>query len=331
MKYFTCLTLLLLVGCGHNRYNETKSWGLGFSIPFGDLGQMSVCLGSTESTVAMVRGGSSFSTETIAGAGVFAGAGGTAKVSTFRSNEQLNEGNVVKIMQSPDVPESVKKELAQNFKKAAEAPEIEPSAMQVREASLYANGYKGELKNQFKPTGVDKVIEETTETVEHLADDLTGTAQDAGTHITETVNTISDHLNPGKKISETITNVGDNLTDAVTRWLIIIGFIIVIAIIAHALGKSRRKKVTARAYEGIPQPPNLSDEQEPPSSEPLTAQAPQEPDKYDQSWGNYFANLWYGILEFLKSIIFFWRDLGPEAREVLAEETARKLRKKRQN
>lgn len=328
-RIILAFSLLCLFGCGHNRYNEYKTWGLAFQIPVGDLGSLGVCLGSMESSTAMVRGGSSFNSQTLSGSGLFAGAGGTAKVTTFRANEQLNEGNIVKIMEAPEVPDKVKEELAKNIK--ADAPDFDPSAMQVREGTLYSNGYNRELTNQFQPTGVDKVVEEVTSTTEHLADDLTGVVQDANDKISETVHTVSDHLNPGKKISETITNVGDNLTQAVTRWLIIIGSVLIFLMLIWALGKKRASKPRSPSPEA-PKPPEMApDPNEPDLREemeihtqemPFTSQA--SPSSTDESEVSYpisytFQNMWYGFLELLKSLLFFWKDLDPETRSAAIE------------
>lgn len=268
LSILTVLIVVLFVGCGHNRYNETKSWGVGLSVPLGDVGQLSLCLGSTETTIAMVRGGSSFNTETIAGAGIFSGAGGTAKVTTFRSNEQLNEGNVVKIMESPDVPDKVKVELAQNFKKAAEAPEIEPSAMQVREAALYANGYKGELTNQFKDTGVDKVVDSVENIVEDVADN---TAE----IITSTTDSITD----------AVVDTTGNLTKAQAWGAIGTFLMVVLSVFWYKYTKSRQQptKKSSSTPGSIPTPSPPEDDINPPEMEdvdvPQEDSSPEAPHK----------------------------------------------------
>ena len=102
----------LISGCGHNRFNEYRSTGLTAVIPFGDMGSLGVGIGSTEYTTAMIRGGSSFSTETAAGAGLLSGAAGSSRITTFKSNTQLNEGNLVKALSASNISEDVKVELA---------------------------------------------------------------------------------------------------------------------------------------------------------------------------------------------------------------------------
>lgn len=256
---FVLLSLALLTGCGHNRYNEYKATGLSFVIPLGDLGSLGVCVGTVEHSVAMVRGGSSISTETATGAGLFAGTAGTSKMTTIKFNEQLNEGNVVKIMNSPDVPDTAKVELAKSFTKAAEAPDFKPSAMQTRESTLYNHGFTTQLTNQFRTTGIDKladtvehVVSDVTDTAENVINGVTDTAKDAGTNIKDAVNTISDHLNPGKKISDTITDASEDLRVTVAKILTIV-ILLALCIIYVVIMYRRRNSCSKHHHVSAPE------------------------------------------------------------------------------
>ena len=254
------IATIMLTGCGHNRYNEYKATGLALNIPMGDLGSLGICIGTVESSVAMVRGGSSISTETATGAGIFAGAAGSSKITTIKFNEQLNEGNIVKIMESPDVPDKAKIEIAQSYSKGVQAPDFKPSAMQTRESTLYNHGFTTQLTNQFKTTGIDKLAEtvenvaaDVADTTETIINNATDAAKDAGSNIKDAVNTISDHLNPGKKISETITDASEDLRKTVAKILMIVVLLVVLVIYVVILYRRRdRHRHKPRKPEASP-------------------------------------------------------------------------------
>ena len=189
------LALILVVsGCGHNRFNEYRSTGLTAVIPFGDMGSLGVGLGSTEYTTAMIRGGSSFSTETAAGAGLLSGAAGSSRITTFKSNTQLNEGNIVKALSESNISEDVKVELAKGLAKEMRAPDISPSVLQTREAVIYSNGATNEYGYPFKPTGVDKVIEEVSDTVKDVVGDVTDATESVVNNVTDSVDNSIDSV-----------------------------------------------------------------------------------------------------------------------------------------
>jgi len=306
MKQIATLILLCLIicGCGHNRYNEYKTWGVSFQIPFGDLGSMGVCIGSMESTVAMVRGGSSFNSETIAGEGLFSAAGGTAKITSFRSNEQLNERNIVKVMESPEVPAEAKIELAKNLNH--EAPDFKPSAMQIREATLYANGFTNELTNQFKPTGVDKVVDGTVDIV---------------TNTVNSVEEIIDHT------TDTITDTTDAITDAVSdttgnitkgqAWAAIGTFLLIILLVmlkkfksdngTTTKTKSPSPKPPSKSPTDTINPPNLDDdgETDETAQEEVEPQPPRKKSKAES------------VIDAGIAALEFWDKLSPEKKDYL--------------
>ena len=227
MKKSLCLLILLLLsGCGHNRYNEYKFTGVAFSIPFGEVGNAIVGIGTIETSVAMVRGGSSISTESATGAGIFAGAAGSSKITTIKFNEQLNEGNVVKIMESESVPDEAKIAIAKSYSEGVQAPEFKPSAMQTRESTLYNHGFTNQLTNQFKTTGIDKIAEMTenvvndvADTTENVINNVTDAAKDAGSNIKDAVNSVTDNLNPSNKIKDGIIDASENIRVTVAKIL----------------------------------------------------------------------------------------------------------------
>ena len=165
MRLLVAVLATLVVGCGHNRVNMHSTFGPAVSFPLGDLGQLTVSIGSSKTTSAMVRGGSSFTTESTEGGGLLSTAAGTTTISTFKSNTQLNEGNLVKVLTSSNVPDKAKIELAEKLSKGVLAPSFEPAAMATREGMMYTHGFSKPIDYPFKSTGVDKTAETVTDDV----------------------------------------------------------------------------------------------------------------------------------------------------------------------
>ena len=250
MKRIIAILLTIAVsGCGHNRFNEYRSTGLTAVIPFGDMGSLGVGIGSTEYTTAMIRGGSSFSTETAAGAGLLSGAAGSSRITTFKSNTQLNEGNLVKALTESNISEDVKVELAKGLAKEMRAPDISPSVLQTREAVIYSNGATNEFGYPFKPTGVDKVIEEAADTVKDVVGDITDATENVVNNVTDSVDNSID----------SVVESTHNLTKA-QAWAAL-GFAILAGIIMFL------KFFNTKPETGC-QPPSRTDEIQPPQIDP---------------------------------------------------------------
>ena len=97
---FIWITLFaLLCGCGHNVYLEREITGLGFIVPVGDSA-LGLTIGSVKTVSATVRGGTSLETTSSVGGGLFSGSGAESRITTFKTNQQLNEGNLKEVLLS---------------------------------------------------------------------------------------------------------------------------------------------------------------------------------------------------------------------------------------
>ena len=171
--------LVLLSGCGHNVYMEREATGLAVMIPIGDSA-IGFCLGSMKTASATVRGGVSLETASSASGGIFAGQGAESKVTTFKSNTQLNEKNLMEVFKDPAVPTEVKVQLAKNLQESVKAPKFMPSVLQTDSATIHmgSEAVQSNAVAQVTPhtTGLDKVVEtlpQITETIVRPVTDLT--------------------------------------------------------------------------------------------------------------------------------------------------------------
>lgn len=241
------LLIILMSGCGHNRVNTYDTFGAAVALPVGDLGSISICLGSSKTTTALVRGGSTFTTETAEGAGLFSGAGGTARVHTFKANEQLNEGNLVKILTDPAVPDQAKVVLASQLASGVKAPPVDPSAMVVREASVYSNGFSNQINDVFSPTGIDKISGD----VEKIVNNVVDTVEDTTGHVVDTVH-------------GTATSTADMIVDATENlsrkqfWAAIAGLIGLLSALIWYFSKKEENKKKPTTSTDLPEPPTLT-------------------------------------------------------------------------
>jgi len=248
------LLFLVVCGCGHNRVNEYRSTGATGVIPLGDLGALCIGVGSTEYTTAMVRGGSSYTTETAAGAGLLSGAAGSSRVTTFKSNTQINEGNLEKLFSSSNVTDAVKIELAKGLAKEMKAPELQTSVLQTREAVIYSNGITNEFSYPFKPTGVDKLSGDVTKVVADVVEDVADASKEI---INNTVDNVSDTVDNSV---DSVVEATDNMTKFQAIGLLIT---IILAGIVTWLGLWRNKttacpKCKTDTDEIVP--PNIDDD-----------------------------------------------------------------------
>ena len=105
-RIFLAGFFLLLAGCGHNMFVERERTGFAMAIPIGENAEVGITIGTEKSVIATVRGGASFETSSSNGGGIMSGSGGQSKITQFKSNIQLNEGNLVEIFTSPDLRSS---------------------------------------------------------------------------------------------------------------------------------------------------------------------------------------------------------------------------------
>lgn len=192
--FLVILIMLACSGCGSmNFYYEHDATGLDLTVPV--CGQrVGLTVGAVKSTSTSVRGGTSFNSQSTSGVGI-TGAATTTRVTTFRSNAQLNEGNIVKIMESPNMAEKAKIVLAKQLGDGVVAPDFEPVAMRTRDGVIYSNGYKGSaIPNDFSPTGIDKIVEDATGVINNIADDATATTNAVIGGATESIQALSHSL-----------------------------------------------------------------------------------------------------------------------------------------
>ena len=304
--------LMLVIGCGHNRVNMHSTFGPSVSIPCGDLGSIVVSIGSSKTTSAMVRGGSSFTTESAEGGGLLSTAGGTTTISTFKSNTQLNEGNLVKVMTSTNVPDKAKIALAEKLSKGMTAPGFEPAAMGTREGIMYVHGFDKQLDFTFNPTGVDKLADMTKDVVEDVKD------------ITKDV---IDR--PLDSLDNTVEEVADS-TAKISRNAALVTIFGLLASMLAVLATFKKNKTPSTGSprpsssvesEGS-SPPEPDDETpvDPTSDEPIDIPEAEENPTVPEVqilpwWKKFLIGLWSVIV----SMFTFWKGLPDEDKEKVRE------------
>ena len=313
--------LMLVIGCGHNRVNMHSTFGPSVSIPCGDLGSIVVSIGSSKTTSAMVRGGSSFTTESAEGGGLLSTAGGTTTISTFKSNTQLNEGNLVKVMTSTNVPDKAKIALAEKLSKGMTAPGFEPAAMGTREGIMYVHGFDKQLDFTFNPTGVDKLADMTKDVVEDVKD------------ITKDV---IDR--PLDSLDNTVSEVSDS-TAKISRNAALVTIFGLLASMLAVLATFKKNKTPSTGSPRPPSsvesegssPPEPDDETpvDPTSDEPIDIPEAEENPTVPEVqilpwWKKFLIGLWSVIV----SMFTFWKGLPDEDKEKVRENLKKFSKKK---
>jgi len=223
---FLMSILLALSGCGHSTLTERESTGVAVFVPFCD-GTIGVCVGNMKTTTANMRGSASMETTSTASGGLFSGAGGVSKITNFKTNAQLNEGNLVKVMTSPEVPDAAKIILATNLASAVKAPKFMPSIMQT-EASTIHLGSEAIQSNtveriERRSSGIDKIIETVPQITTPIVTEVTDVVNDTTGKIIESADHITD-----RTFDWAIT----------TKWL---GIISAICLVILAYFKNKKK------------------------------------------------------------------------------------------
>ena len=156
------LLMLLFCGCGHTMLIESEITGFSVSVPIGESSPVNVTIGMSKTVTAAVRGGTTVETTSVAGGGIFSGDAGIGKKTTLKTNAQLNEGNLVKVMTSPDCPDAAKNMLASNMYASAKAPISEPMVIQTQTATVNT-GIESVTSNAVNSinriSGIDKIID----------------------------------------------------------------------------------------------------------------------------------------------------------------------------
>ena len=314
IRTLTALAALTLVlGCGHNRVNMHSTFGPAVSFPLGDLGQLTVSIGSSKTTSAMVRGGSSFTTESTEGGGLLSTAAGTTTISTFKSNTQLNEGNLVKVLTSSNVPDKAKIELAETLSKGVLAPSFEPAAMATREGMMYTHGFNKQIDYPFKSTGVDKIAETVTDVVEDTKEVVEDAIDRPLDSLDNTVQEVADGTARISRNAALVTILG-----------ILLSMLTIIVTFKKTPASVAAKKPSTVEAEGTSPP-----DDDPPSDGtidiPEADEDPVVPEvEHLPWWKKYLLGLWSVIV----SILTFWKGL-PEEDQSKIRENLSKLRKKK--
>lgn len=314
--------LVVVAGCGHNRVNMHSTFGPSVSIPCGDLGSVVVSIGSSKTTSAMVRGGSSFTTESAEGGGLLSTAGGTTTISTFKSNTQLNEGNLVKVLTSTNVPDKAKIAIAEKLSKGMMAPGFEPAAMGTREGMMYVHGYDKQLDFSFNPTGVDKIADMTKDVV----DDVKDMAKD-----------VIDR--PLDSLDNTVEEVADG-TAKISRNAALVTIFGLLASMLAVLATFKKNKTPSTGSPRPPSsveseglsPPEPDDETptDPTSDEPIDIpEAEEDPTVPEVEILPWWKKFLIGLWSVLVSMFTFWKGLPDESKDKVRE-SLRKLNKKRE-
>ena len=156
------LLMLLFCGCGHTMLIESEVTGFSVSVPIGEGSPVNVTVGMSKTVTAAVRGGTTVETTSVAGGGIFSGDAGVGKKTTLKTNAQLNEGNLVKVLTSPDCPDPAKNMLASNLCASAKAPISEPMVIQTQTATVNT-GVESVTSNAVnsidRVSGIDKIVD----------------------------------------------------------------------------------------------------------------------------------------------------------------------------
>ena len=221
------LILLFIVittcsGCGHSMLVMNKNVGLLLRFPVGEANYIGFGIGSTEATVAAVRGGTSFESTTSAGGGVFSGSGAQNNITCFRSNLQFNEGNLRDAFTSPDIPMEVKLKLAEGVVEGAKAPKFPDSIVTTRDVTMQL-GDKAVASNavcvsKLEPTGIDKVVDKTPAIVDSVTKPVTSTVHDLVNPLEGTISSATNVINSVTNAVNTVSNtVSGVVKDTVTE------------------------------------------------------------------------------------------------------------------
>lgn len=318
MKHLALFLIILSVvtGCGHNRLLIDKSIGFALTVPCGDFGSFKVGIGSTETTTAELRGGSSLETETAEGSGLFSSQVGTTRVTKFKANQQANEGNIVKIITDPNVPEKSKLILSESLARASTAPEFKSGALQTREAVIYSDGYEGQLENDFQPTGIDRV----------------------GDNVEKTISKTVDNLNPFESLKEALSEgLGAiNKTAAIALAIVVAIIILVVFLSVRKPRKPKNKKHRSALSTSAPTPEPPVMEKDPSDtskedeiidvesspSEPAEEEEPEE----QKSW---LTRGFLRLIHIVVDILTFWRKLKPSTQKTIIDGGVKTIFKKK--
>ena len=331
----TALSMSILSGCGHGVLISNKLTGIALTFPVGDGQQIGVVIGSTESTTATVRGGTTVESTSVSGTGILSGTGGANHITTMRTNAQLNEGYLSDVLTSENCPESVKLILASNLVNASKAPETNPAVVQTGQSSFHSGDTA--VTSNAVPTinnpptviesvvgGVTAVVHDTTSSIV----DITGNATGLVTNIT--TNVVS-----------TTANSASGFLDSVTKWIRDIKWSnMILMVLLAAVGYFGYKySKTAREHERPvptleetnpdclspkPEVPDTPEEPQPEPVAPPEESKEEEKEKKDDKPYPWYKKIWL-VLTFLWGLIM---RIPPEKREAILKKLMKCIRRK---
>ena len=311
MRLIVATFLILITGCGHNRVNMHSTFGPSVAIPCGDLGSIVVSIGSSKTTSAMVRGGSSFTTESAEGGGLLSTSGGTTTISTFKSNTQLNEGNLVKVLTSTNVPDRAKIAIASRLSKGMTAPGFEPAAMGTREGMMYVHGCDKQLDFPFNPTGVDKIADMVSDVV----DDVKEISKDVVDRPLDTLD------NTVEKVADGTANISRNAA-LVTIFGLLASMLAVLATFKKNKTPSTGSPPPSPVESEGSTPPEPEDEtpSDPTSDEPIDIpEVDEEPTLPEVKVLPWWKKFFMGLKSVLVSMFTYWNNLPDESKDKIRE------------
>ena len=263
--------LALISGCGHSVLVESEVTGFAIKVPIGEGGSLGVTLGSAKLTTATIRGGTTLETTSCAGGGIFSGDGGLNRITTFKTNAQLNEGNLRDVMMSENVPDEAKIVLASNLCVAAKAPKVAQTVLQTPTTTIHTG--EAAMSNSVAAlnhvSGVDKIVETLPSvvtpivnvvpaTVHPVTDTVANVTTGVVNSVINGVTTITDQVN------DSVTGIVDDTADAIkdVKWTALIKWLglIIVTLIAGYFGwtklGSRKPRNSKPSHVMVPVDPD---------------------------------------------------------------------------
>ena len=208
--------LSLISGCGHSVLVESEVTGFAIKVPIGEGGSLGVTLGSSKLTTATVRGGTTLETTSSAGGGIFSGDGGLNRITTFKTNAQLNEGNLRDVLLSDKVPDEAKVILASNLCIAAKAPKVAQTVLQTPTTTIHTGEAtaSNSVASLNRISGLDKVVDTVPAVVGVIPETVKPVVDGA---VTVTTNVVDEVIGTVTEITGQVTDSANNLVDDASK------------------------------------------------------------------------------------------------------------------
>lgn len=231
----------ILCGCGHSIVRTDRGTGLHLRVPNpfqqGDS-FVDFKLGNIDTTMAVIRGNTTFDSNSAKG-GSFTGVGGISERFALSTNPQLNEGYVAEVLTSPNVSNEAKIEIAK-YLSNSKSPKVSDS----KSVTIGAASGSGNNISEISPekTGLDNLIDKTSDTVIKTAPVVTQTTEKIITNISDNTSDVVKHT--VDVTGETTSDITSIISNHILLSIIIaiIFIIILIFIIEWIVKKYKHKK-----------------------------------------------------------------------------------------